>query len=183
MATGTRYSKEQREEILAFLEDHTYEETQTKFGVSQMTLARWVKRARRMEMRLDTNTLTISTEQKQDLELMVKMLQLLEGVESVVIINQSGDSIASALGPKEKINRIVTTAVALLAIGERTGESLGGFVKEVYVETSGRKILVVEAGKKAVLTIIFSVDANHQDIVTHNFYHIDRIRGLIASLL
>ena len=40
---GRRYSFSERKEILEFLENHTYKETNEIYGISETTLSRWRK--------------------------------------------------------------------------------------------------------------------------------------------
>jgi len=73
---GKRYSTEEKHEILEFLKDHTYWETENKFKVSQTTLARWSKE-------IATNTKNKLLEQ---IEPCLKMLKLIEGVKNISLI-------------------------------------------------------------------------------------------------
>ena len=44
MASGKRYTREEKDEIMEYRQTHTYRETADKYNVSQMTLARWSRR-------------------------------------------------------------------------------------------------------------------------------------------
>ncbi len=41
MSSGKRYTTEEKEAIMFYRQTHTYQETATKYDISQMTLARW----------------------------------------------------------------------------------------------------------------------------------------------
>ena len=41
MSSGKRYTPEEKNAIMQYRQTHTYQETADKYGVSQMTLARW----------------------------------------------------------------------------------------------------------------------------------------------
>ncbi len=74
---GKRYSNEEKQIILEFLKDHTYEETQNKFKVSQTTLARWSKED-------STNT---KSKLEEQIGPCLKMLKLIEGVQNISLLS------------------------------------------------------------------------------------------------
>jgi hypothetical protein len=91
MSHGKRYNAKEKKEILDYLENHTYREAMDKFGVSQMSLARWVKNKERR----NTNTLLphINEEIQNELRIHLKIIENLEYVKATALVSNSGQVI------------------------------------------------------------------------------------------
>jgi predicted regulator of Ras-like GTPase activity (Roadblock/LC7/MglB family) len=169
---GKRYSKEEKQKILDFLKNHTYEETQNEFKVSQTTLARWSK---------ESNT-NIKSKLEEQLDPCLKMLKLIEGVKNICLISAEGLPIACDLeGGKDKMTFAAMTA-AITSLSERVGLQYGhGYLESTIINSIKGKIIILVAGRNAFLTIEFddSVDLKH--IINTSFYYIDRIREIIGT--
>jgi len=184
---GKRYSNEEKQNILGYLKNHTYWETQNKFKVSQTTLARWSKK-------FSTN---IKTKLEEQLDPCLKMLKLIEGVRSVSIIGVGGQPIAfnmekriskypgsESLSDEDQENRVAAMTAAIVSLGERVGIECGhGHLESSFINSAKGTIICIWAGKAAILTIEFddSVDLKH--IINHSFYYINRIREIIGTFV
>ena len=171
---GKRYSNEEKQNILEFLKDHTYYETENKFNVSQTTLARWSKE-------LSTNTEKKLGEQ---LDLYLKMLKLIEGVRNISIIGVGGYPIVFNPEADWDEMRVAAMTTAIISLSERVGiECEHGDLQSTIINSAKGKIICVWAGKAAILTIAFydSVDLKH--IINQSFYYIDRIREIIGTFV
>jgi len=175
---GKRYSNEEKQKILEFLKDHTYEETQNEFQVSQTTLARWSKED-------STNT---KNKLREQIDPCLKMLKLIKGVKNISLLSYDAFLPISFIleGPQGGWDqrRIAAMTSAIISLSERVGlEVIHGDLQSTIFNFAKGKILCIWAGKKAVLTIEFddSVDLKH--IINQSFYYIDRIREIIGTFV
>jgi hypothetical protein len=91
MSHGKRYSAKERKEILDFLENHTYQETMDYFGVSQMSLARWVKNKKKRDT--NTNSTPLALEVQKEIKLYLKLLEKSEQIKAAAIVTVAGELI------------------------------------------------------------------------------------------
>ncbi|MHA2038578.1 MAG: roadblock/LC7 domain-containing protein [Candidatus Hodarchaeales archaeon] len=171
---GKRYSNEKKQEILEFLKEHTYYETENRFNVSQTTLARWSKE-------LSTNT---QKKLLSKIEPCLKMLKLIEGVRNISLIGVGGYPIVFNPESNWDETRIGAMTAAIVSLSERVGiECEHGGLKSTIIDSTKGIIICIGAGKAAILTIAFydTVDLKH--IINHSFYYIDRIREIIGTLV
>ena len=75
MAYGKRYSKEEKEEIMQYRQNHTYRETVDKYNISQMTLARWARKRKNKTIPgsrfigdKNRHRINIATDERSDIE-------------------------------------------------------------------------------------------------------------------
>nr|MDO8114743.1 helix-turn-helix domain-containing protein [Candidatus Sigynarchaeota archaeon] len=87
MASGKRYTDEEKDEIMQYRQTHTYQETADKFNVSQMTLARWSR---------DYKNKIIGDRISGDASFRIPMqvLKYLEGVKAVALLSDSGETVS-----------------------------------------------------------------------------------------
>lgn len=171
---GKRYSNEEKRNILEFLKDHTYWETQNKFNVSQTTLARWSKE-------LSTNT---KSKLEEQLDPCLKMLKLIEGVRNVSLIGVGGLPIIPNREADWDEVRVAAMTAAIISLSERVGiECEHGDLQSTFINSAKGKIICVWAGKAAILTIAFNDNVDLKHIINHSFYYIDRIREIMGTLV
>jgi hypothetical protein len=91
MSHGKRYSAKERKEILEYLGNHTYQETMDKFGVSQMSLARWVKNKKKRDT--NTSSALLTAEIRNEVQLYLKLLEKSELIQASAIVTASGEVI------------------------------------------------------------------------------------------
>ncbi len=175
---GKRYSREEKQKILEYLKNHTYEETQNEFKVSQTTLARWSKK----------DYTKTKTQFEEKIDSCLNMLKLIEGVQNISLLSYDAFiPIAFKLeGPRGgwDQSRVAAMTKAIISLSERVGiEVEHGDLQSTIISSAKGIIICIWAGKKAVLTIEFddSVDLKH--IVNHSFYFIDRIREIIGTFV
>lgn len=76
------------------------------------------------------------------------------------IISRDGLTMASSLAEKVDENRVGAMSAAMLALGEKTGMELGcGELNQVMVKGTNGYVLLIEAGKDAVLTVMTNSEA------------------------
>ena len=169
---GKRYSNEKKQEILEYLKDHTYYETEKKFDVSQTTLARWSKE-------LSTNTQKKILEQ---IEPCLKMLKLIEGVRNISLIGVGGYPIIFNPEADWDETRISAMTAAIVSLSERVGiECEHGDLQSTIINSAKGTIICIWAGKAAILTIAFYDTVDLKQIINQSFYYIDRIREIIGT--
>jgi hypothetical protein len=134
MSQGKRYDAKERKEILEFLENHSYRETMDKYGVSQMSLARWVKNKRRRE------TLPAKLDEKiqEEIEIYLKLIENMEHVKATALITNGGGLILPASMDSREIAPNILMSFGLIINGFKS-----------YMETktkmgSGNESLIFE---------------------------------------
>ncbi len=194
MSHGKRYTAKERKQILKFLETHTYEETVKEYDVSQMTIARWVKRKKARENQFPHYS--IPTEQIPEIHPYLKMLDLMDDIDSVFLVSSSGQLHIPSSSPnsKEKIDptRIVPVIAQLLANTHGSikqffhtlhhdTDSLGYSTSftEILLNTVFGVVFVVGLGTKAVILLVFHKSCTTKDIfITHHRYITQILTGL-----
>lgn len=81
-------------------------------------------------------------------------------VEGCAVVSLDGLTMASSLMEGMDENRVGAMSAAMLALGEKTSQELGrGGLDQVLVKGSSGYILLVQAGKEAVLIVITNSEA------------------------
>lgn len=176
MSQGKRYGREEKKEILQFRQNHTYFETSQKYGVSEMTLARWSRKLKDK----DSKEEHISGDEKY-LPL-IRVLKYLEGVKAAAFVNEEGMVVASLMIGGESEDILVRITAALLAAADRTSEELDiGNLETIIIKSSEGICLIRGTGPSMCLTILFDENMDLSRIVTQAFPFIERIsRDIIA---
>ena len=178
MSTGKRYSKEEKEEILRYRTTHTYQETVTQYGVSQMTLARWshaFKDIKPAEERVSGDS-SFST--------LLSVIKYLEGVKAVAIINDNGELVADMMDPDINEDVLLYITIPLLGLWDRTNKDLGlGNPQMMITKNANGIMIIMSAGKTALLSIIFSNAVEISTVLTQHLSMIDRVREDIIKKL
>jgi predicted regulator of Ras-like GTPase activity (Roadblock/LC7/MglB family) len=185
MSTGRRYSLAEKREILRYRADHTYEATCQKFGVSQMTLARWSKRIM-MQADNTTNTPKDSSplvEKVKFLESLLQVLKFNEGVLSVSLVNDMGEIVTSVGTQMVGQELIAANTAAMLALGERSSRTfMQGNLDIIFTRSSEGATLIAGAGQHAVIVLLFEGSVDLIKLFTQDFPVIDKIRNVIKNL-
>jgi len=177
MSQGRRYTEEEQEEILRYQRTHTYLETSEKYGVSQMTLARW---ARRSKMSILNYT---GIEAPQDLATILQSLKFLEGIKVISVISSIGQTVASIGLEKASETTIAAITAAILSLGDRASGMVGqGKLEMVCMKSSEGTIIVIGAGETAVLVLLFDGSADVGNIFTKELPLINRVRSAIEAV-
>jgi hypothetical protein len=180
MSYGKRYSDEEREKILEFRKTHTYKETMAAFGISQMTLFRWESKA---TVKPDDSELT-TPDAQEDINVLIKVVKFLEGVKAVALVAASGKPIASELDPGLDEYRVLALTAAFLAVTERAGNQLGfELPKMILANYETGTFMIVGAGPKAALVVIFDALADFAQIIAPDLGIINRVKEEITALL
>lgn len=181
MSHGTRYSKEERMNILQYRQSHTYQETAKEFGVSQMTIARWEKRY----MRNITNTKAVEIDSfltREEFTALLQVVKFLEGVKMVALISAEGQVLSSVGDAGISEEMVAAQTIRLLSTTEQLAQGVGFQSTELaLVKTQTGMFLVLGAGPLAVMVIIFDATVDLTRIVSQDLAMIDRVRGEISS--
>ncbi|WP_371806619.1 hypothetical protein [Candidatus Lokiarchaeum ossiferum] len=195
LSHGKRYSAKERKEILHFLETHTYEETVKEFEVSQMTLARWVKRKKERETRFPTYSFPEA--QVPEIQTFLKILELMDEINTVFLVSSTGQLLASPNSPPSiDQTRIVPLISKLLATIDVSSQDLlqvldqEAFIpeniplfSEILINTAFGVVFVVGLNTKVVIMIIFNKSCSTVDIFGKHHHYITRILTELRKVL
>lgn len=190
MSHGKRYSAKERKQILAYLESHTYEETVKEFEVSQMTLARWVKRKKERETRFPTYN--FAEAKIPEIQMFLKMLELMEEIDTVFLVSTTGQLLTTPVSPpsidQARIVPLISKLLSnvdvyvqdlLQAIDQKALVETVHLFSEIMVKTVFGIVLVVGLNTQAVIMIVFNKSCSNEDIfATHNHYISQILTGL-----
>ncbi len=185
MSTGRRYSLTEKREILRYRANHTYEETSQKFGVSQMTLARWSKRIMlnssntgKLDLSHTSDAATPESERLKFIGSLLDVLKFNEGVKYVALISDSGEFIASTGAKEVPDEMVLANTAALLALGDRASRAfMQGDLDMVLTKASSGATLILGAGPKACLVMFLDDTMN----LLQFFPVIDKVRTAIKN--
>jgi predicted regulator of Ras-like GTPase activity (Roadblock/LC7/MglB family) len=96
---------------------------------------------------------------KNRTQLMVDRLRDLQAtspdIEATAVVSVDGLSIASALPQGVEEDRVSAMSAAMLSLGERIATELGrGSLEQVYIKGQKGYVVLMSAGKEAVLTVL-----------------------------
>lgn len=81
-------------------------------------------------------------------------------IEAAALVSLDGFMMASALPEHMQEDRVGAMSAAILALGERAAAELGrGRLTQVFIEGESGYVLLVAAGRRAVLTVIARKEA------------------------
>ena len=184
MSHGKRYTVKERKEILAFLENHTYQETMEKFEVSQMSLARWVKNKEKR----NTNTTPplLEDEIQKELQIYLKVIENSENVRAVAIVTAAGELILpetkgfhSIFSDVYDVSKI-TSNLLLCAKGFTAGvvndqKQVDPVFDDVSISTPKGTFLLKGIGFSGALVTLFDVECLINEIFTQELRFINQI--------
>jgi hypothetical protein len=95
---------------------------------------------------------------------MVKVLKDLgastPGVEASAVVSLDGFVIASALPADTEEDKVAAMAAATLSLGERSADELNrGSFEQLFIKGDNGYIVLLSAGKEAILIVLARVDA------------------------
>jgi predicted regulator of Ras-like GTPase activity (Roadblock/LC7/MglB family) len=81
-------------------------------------------------------------------------------IEATAVVSADGLVIASALPAGVEEDRVAAMSAAMLSLGERTAEELGrGSLDQVFIKGAAGYVILMSAGRDAVLTALAREDA------------------------
>jgi predicted regulator of Ras-like GTPase activity (Roadblock/LC7/MglB family) len=81
-------------------------------------------------------------------------------IEATAVVSADGLVIASALPAGVEEDRVAAMSAAMLSLGERTAEELGrGSLDQVFIKGAEGYVILMSAGRDAVLTALAREDA------------------------
>jgi predicted regulator of Ras-like GTPase activity (Roadblock/LC7/MglB family) len=196
MEHGKRYTQDEKKEILQFRESHTFQETSEKYNVSMMTLFRWnqqlrnvhkknIKEEKKMEMVIRLNEENGDpTKKSKSMELakVLEVLKFLPGVKAITLINDEGQLVSMVASKEAQDLDLINIVVAMLALGQRASQELVlGNLEMIFNKSKLGLLLIVGAGPRLVLTILFDEQADVKQLFSEDFVVIERVKQAISE--
>ncbi len=92
-------------------------------------------------------------------DILKKLLAAIPEIKAAAIVSQEGLPIASALPANTDEVRVAAMTAAILSLGERAAQEMGkGELEQIFVRGTDGYILVLAAGRSAVLTVSTTKD-------------------------
>ena len=92
-------------------------------------------------------------------DILKKLLAAIPEIKAAAIVSQEGLPIASALPAGTDEVRVAAMTAAILSLGERAAQEMNkGEMEQIFVRGTEGYILVLAAGKSAVLTVSTTKD-------------------------
>jgi hypothetical protein len=191
MSHGKRYSAKERKDILKYLETHTYQETVDKYGVSEMSLARWVKNKTRRET--NTQAPLLDKETQREFQIYLNLIESGDKINAVAVVTAAGELLLPETNGFGSIFRNVndvskiTANFLLCAQGFTAGVMNDQKQKDVKfddisINTPIGTFSISEVGK-AVLVVLFSLDCSKHDILIHDSHILSKIKVQMKKIL
>ena len=191
MSHGKRYTVKERKEILVYLENHTYQETMEKFGVSQMSLARWVKNKEKRET--NTTTTLLNAEVQKEVQIYLKLVESMKNVRAVAIVTAAGELILpnSASGFHSIfsnvnditviISNLLLCAQGFTAAAVKDQKQMNAVFDDVSIKTPIGTFLL-KGIERAVLVILFNPGSSLSEIFIQEFHFINQIVEQLSTV-
>ncbi|MBN2152462.1 MAG: roadblock/LC7 domain-containing protein [Candidatus Lokiarchaeota archaeon] len=176
MSSGKRYTPEEKGEIMQYRQTHTYQETADKYGVSQMTLARW--------SRLQKDKVIITNRLSGDPAYAgaLQALKYLEGMKAAALYSDAGEVVSTISDSTLYEDALFTPTVALLAAADRFAQEVDiGRLEMVLTKCAGGLLFMLEAGPRSLLVLLYGGSVDVRKIVVQDLPFIDRVRQDIRS--
>jgi len=184
MSHGKRYSAKERKDILIYLENHTYQETEDKFNVSQMSLARWVKNKKKRET--NTAPLILGNEKQKELQIYLNLIDNLDNIRATAIVTAAGELILPETNSFHSFFRnvndvsVITSNLLLCAKGFTAGvvndqKKVDPVFDDVSIRTPKGTFLLKAIGSSGVLVTLFEVECLFAEIFTQELRFINQI--------
>jgi predicted regulator of Ras-like GTPase activity (Roadblock/LC7/MglB family) len=175
MSQGRRYSREEKKEILQFRQTHTYQETSQKFGVSEMTLARWSKR-------IDTHTYIKDRPLNSNFNSWLQVIGAIREVKAVAVISDLGEIVAILNRDNLDEDMILVETANLLAKNSEAIERLyKNEIKMLFIQSAEVIFFIIEAGEHNILSIFMKPILDIRNFFIDDFPFIEKIRDLIKQ--
>jgi transposase-like protein len=175
MSQGRRYSREEKKEILQFRLTHTYQETSQKFGISEMTLARWARR-------IDTHTYIKDRPLNSNFNSWLQVIGAIREVKAAAVVSDFGEIVA--ILNRENLNEdiiLVQTANLLAKNVEAIEHFYKKEIKMLFIQSVEVIFLIIEAGEHNVLSIFMQPTLDTQKFFIDDYPFIEKIRDLIKQ--
>jgi predicted regulator of Ras-like GTPase activity (Roadblock/LC7/MglB family) len=179
MSSGKRYSPDEIEEIMQYRQNHTYQETQTKYSVSQMTLARWSRKFKKLTQSGDHFI------GDPVFKIPLQVLKYLEGVKAVAIYSDmsDGSSGASILDNNVSEDALFLAMISILAASERSKDDLDmGKLEMILTKHTEGLFLIVGISATWIMAILFDGKKDLGKLINQDYSYIDRIRKEIKLI-
>jgi predicted regulator of Ras-like GTPase activity (Roadblock/LC7/MglB family) len=176
MSSGKRYAPEAKDEIMQYRQTHTYEETSDKYGVSQMTLARWSREYKIKVIAGDrlTGDSVYGTA--------LRVLKYLEGVKAVALYSDEGTTVAMISENTLYEDTLLMVTLGVLSVSDRSSQMLDiGKLEMTMTKCTGGLLFMREAGPKMLLVMLYGGNVDVHKIVVQEFPFIDRVRQDIRN--
>ena len=178
MSSGKRYTPEEKEEIMQYRQTHTYQETADKYGVSQMTLARWSRALLRLQEQQGwpwgseeqvAGDATYATA--------LQALKYLEGVKAIALYDDEGRTVSMISENTIYENILPGSTIAMLSVADRSSKMINiGKFELMLTKCSGGMLFMLEAGTKLVLVLLYGGGIDVRKIIAEDLPFIDRVR-------
>jgi predicted regulator of Ras-like GTPase activity (Roadblock/LC7/MglB family) len=183
MSSGKRYTPEEKEEIMQYRQTHTYQETTDKYGVSQMTLARWSRvHARLQEQqgwpwgcgeRVAGDVIYATA---------LQALKYLEGVKAIALYDDEGRTVSMISENTIYENILPGSTIAMLSVADRSSKMINiGKLEMILIKCSGGMLFMLEAGTKLLLVLLYGGNVDLRKIIAEDLPFIDRVRQDIRN--
>jgi predicted regulator of Ras-like GTPase activity (Roadblock/LC7/MglB family) len=183
MSSGKRYTPEEKEEIMQYRQTHTYQETADKYGVSQMTLARWSRAHARLQEQQGwpwgcgervAGDATYATA--------LQALKYLEGVKAIALYDDEGRTVSMISENTFHEDILPGPTIALLSVADRSSRLIDiGKLEMVLTKCTGGMLFMLEAGTKLVLVLLYAGNVDLRKIIAQDLPFIDRVRQDIRN--
>jgi hypothetical protein len=191
MSHGKRYSAMERKDILKFLENHTYQETMDKFGVSQMSLARWVKNQKKRET--TTSSSLLNDKIQKELQIYLNLIENSDNIRAAAIITAAGELLLpESMGLQSffgNVNEIIPIISNFLLCAQGFTAAVVNEQKQMNVVFDDLSIktpigtFVISSVGRAVLVTLNSPELDLQEIFAQDSNFISRIKNHIFKKL
>ncbi len=171
MSSGKRYTPEEKEEIMQYRQTHTYQETADKYGVSQMTLARWSR------LHKDKAIITDRVSGDPAYANALRALKYLEGVKAVALYSDAGQVVATISDNTLYEDALFMPTIALLSAADRSAKEIDlGRLEMVLTQCAGGLLFMLEAGTRLLLVMLYGGSVDVRKIIAQDLPFIDRVR-------
>ncbi len=183
MSSGKRYSPEEKDEIMRYRQTHTYQETADKYGVSQMTLARWSRVHARLQ---EKQGLPWGCGERVAGDIVyttaLQALKYLEGVKAIALYDDEGRTVSMISENTFHEDILPGPTIAMLSVADRSSRMIDiGRLEMILTKCTGGLLFMLEAGTKLVLVLLYAGNVDVRKIIAQDLPFIDRVRQDIRN--
>jgi predicted regulator of Ras-like GTPase activity (Roadblock/LC7/MglB family) len=183
MSSGKRYTPEDKEAIMQYRQTHTYQETADKYGVSQMTLARWSRALARLQ---EQQGWPWGSEERVAGDAMyttaLQALKYLEGVKAIALYDDEGRTVSMISENTFYENILPGSTIAMLSVADRSSRLINiGRLEMILTKCTSGMLFMLEAGTKLVLVLLYDGKVDIRKIIAQDLPFIDRVRQDIRN--
>ena len=171
MSSGKRYSKEEKEEIMHYRQNHTYRETADKYKVSQMSLARWSQKFKNKVVTGDRFT------GDPVYKVPLQALKYIEGVKAIGVFsdNTDGSSVASLTDDNISEDVLFLAMITSLSATVRSTESLDLGTFNLLISRHSKGFLVIPGISQTLIMIIIYGENTDINKIIKDLPYIERV--------